>query len=879
MLRHPQGDGKGCVGATRGERGQDHLLHGAEELEGIALGDELEHEAIGAEKLKQQDPKHHQGVFAEHQQQIDPKRGRGHKHESENANRRQAHGVLDELERDGKDALQNILYRLGFIGFDGAEGDAEEERKDHDREHAAELGLRCFFDRVLGDKPEERLAERLPFLGTLQVLGDVLVAAVLGHEIGAHLVGESASGADAVDGRQGQRHGHPAEQDRVGQRLSADFADLFGCSEFGHAEHEGRKQQRQHDHEDEANEELPRWLRDFLAKPLQPWVLGTEGCLGDPPRDSPEDHGEENDEKMRRLLHAARRLLRNDFFCFDWLWCGGAALALPASGTKVGAHGVLEHGLQLDAAGKFAPADGIPIRSVQRPLPQHVGRAILEFHSGLNRVAEGRLEVFALGKEGFACFKVHGEANLDFHRLFFSGRSLGLFRFADRRLDQRDFLGEGFGEFAHIGGIDEALLFVVGDSVLAALDKSNRDLGRIGMGKVRKLLFHLVQGVFGFREITNDQGKMSSRDAQGYPRGVPWGVMKIWIALTMTVVLGLAGCNSSSSTTTTTPTSGEKPAEGAPSGKKLKVGMVFDTGGLGDKSFNDSANAGLERAKKELGIEAITVTSTSPSEYASNLGQLAAQGCDLVVAVGLGMNEAAGEIAPQHPNVKFAVVDGSAKGDNVRGLLFREEQGSFLAGYLAGLMTKSNKIGFVGGMEIPLIKKFEFGYRAGAMYANPNAVVLPAKYTMNWDSQDKGKSSAVALYSEGADIVFHAAGRAGLGVFKAAEEANKFAIGVDSDQDDQAKGLVLTSMIKRVDEAVFQTIKDIQDGKFTSGDKTYDLAVNGVGLSPMTYTKEKIGAANLEKIEKVRQELISGTITAPASEEEYKAFVAARKTN
>lgn len=367
-------------------------------------------------------------------------------------------------------------------------------------------------------------------------------------------------------------------------------------------------------------------------------------------------------------------------------------------------------------------------------------------------------------------------------------------------------------------------------------------------------------------------------NAIGYLIRVPSKVMKTWIGMTAIAALLLAGCgtNTASDTGGTTGKGAEQGTTGAsePTGKKLKIGMVFDTGGLGDKSFNDSAYAGLTKAQTDLGVEVLHVQSASASEYGNNVEQLAGQGCDLVIAVGLGMNEAVDGVAPKFPDVKFAIVDGTTKSPNARGLLFKEEQGSFLAGYLAAKMSKTKKIGFVGGMEIPLIKKFQYGYTAGAYFADKTVEVLPAKYTMNWDSQDKGKASAVSLYGGGADIVYHAAGRAGLGVFKAAQEAGKWAIGVDSDQDEVAKGTVLTSMIKRVDEAVFQTIKDVQESKFTAGDKIYDIAANGVGLSEMKFTKDKVGADILAKLDEVRAKLVDGSLVAPATDEEYKAFLA-----
>ncbi len=349
--------------------------------------------------------------------------------------------------------------------------------------------------------------------------------------------------------------------------------------------------------------------------------------------------------------------------------------------------------------------------------------------------------------------------------------------------------------------------------------------------------------------------------------------MKLWSKVLVASLLGfaVAGCNGGSGTTDNSSSSGKT---GAGPKSDLKVGIVFDSGGLGDKSFNDSANRGLEKAKTDFGIQAKTVSSKSKSDYETNLETLGENGEDLVIAVGGDMKDAVQTVAPKFPSVKFVTIDASLKGDNVRSLLFTEEQGSFLAGYLSGLMTKTNKIGFVGGEEIPLIKKFEVGYEAGAKTANPKVEMLPAKYTGNWDNVDDGKQAANVLFQSGADIVYHAAGRAGLGVIGAAKDQGKFAIGVDSDQDDVAQGHVLTSVIKHVDNAVYQTIEDLKDGKFSAGDKVYDLKAGGVGLSPMTYTKQVVGEANLKKIDEISGEITSGKIKVPTDEDGLKAYLA-----
>jgi len=339
----------------------------------------------------------------------------------------------------------------------------------------------------------------------------------------------------------------------------------------------------------------------------------------------------------------------------------------------------------------------------------------------------------------------------------------------------------------------------------------------------------------------------------------------------LATALFLFGCGDTGSKTQDT-TSGGTSGATKPAGEKLKVGVVFDSGGRGDKSFNDSAYAGIERSQKELGIKESHIDTKNAKDYETNLGSLADEGCKLIFAVGITQADALKAVAPKYPDVKFALIDGDVKADNVRCLTFAEEQGSFLAGYAAGLATKTNMLGFVGGMKFPLIKKFEVGYIAGAKTANPQVEVLPARYTNSWDDVGLGKAAAKVLFDSGADIVYHAAGRCGLGVLAAAKDADKLAIGVDGNQDDVQPGHVLTSMIKRVDTAVFDTVKEVEDGKFTPGAKRYDLAAGGVGLTDFKYTKARIGEANLKKIDQVSKMIVNGEIKVPATEEELATF-------
>lgn len=328
--------------------------------------------------------------------------------------------------------------------------------------------------------------------------------------------------------------------------------------------------------------------------------------------------------------------------------------------------------------------------------------------------------------------------------------------------------------------------------------------------------------------------------------------------LALCALLALAGCS---------PKTGDAPA-GDRTSLSHDLAIVFDKGGVGDKSFNDSAERGRLRAEKELGLGTKTVASKTDLDYKTNLENLARMDYKLVVAVGGGMQKALEEVAPKYPKTKFAIIDGESKGDNVVGIRFKEEEGSFLAGVLAGKMTKTNKLGFVGGKKIPLIEKFEYGFRAGVRAVNPAATVT-AKYTEDWDNVGKGKDAAAACHADGADIVYHAAGRCGLGVFDAAEEGKFFAIGVDSDQDEIKKGIILTSMVKSVDQQVYEIAKSMSEGKFKAGNVQIGLKEGGVGLTEMKYTKDKIGPEILAEVDKFRKQIEDGTIPVPKTKEEF----------
>lgn len=306
---------------------------------------------------------------------------------------------------------------------------------------------------------------------------------------------------------------------------------------------------------------------------------------------------------------------------------------------------------------------------------------------------------------------------------------------------------------------------------------------------------------------------------------------------------------------------------------KFKVGLVFDVGGRGDKSFNDAAYRGLEKAQKELGIEFEYIEPGPGADREAALRQFSNRP-DIAVIFGIGFifTDEITKIAQEFPDKKFACVDytvvpGKQIPSNLIALEFREEEGSFLVGAIAGFMTKSNKVGFVGGMESPLIKKFQVSYEAGVKHANPNCQILVGYAGVTGDAfknPGKGKELALGQYNDGVDIIYHASGVTGLGVFEAAREMRKFAIGVDSDQNDEAPGLIITSMVKVVDVSVFETIKQVKDGTFKGGRvETFGLKSKGVDYAYTEKNKNMIPDDVRKKVEVIRQEIIDGKITIP----------------
>ena len=304
----------------------------------------------------------------------------------------------------------------------------------------------------------------------------------------------------------------------------------------------------------------------------------------------------------------------------------------------------------------------------------------------------------------------------------------------------------------------------------------------------------------------------------------------------------------------------------------LKVGLVFDVGGRGDKSFNDSAYRGLKKAKEDLGIYYEYIEPGEGSDRESGLRMLANQKFDLIFGIGFMFSDDITHIAREFPETKFACVDytvqpGRGIPPNLAALKFKEEEGSYLVGAIAGLLTKTNKLGFVGGMDIPLIHKFESGYKAGVRRANPRATILVGYAGVTGEAfknPAKGKEIALSQYGQGVDVIYHASGSTGLGVFEAARDKDALAIGVDSDQYHEAPGYILTSMIKRVDNSVYNTIKDTIAGQFKGEVHVFGLEEDGVGYVYDENNKDLIPDEVIKKVEELKKKIIAGEIEVPS---------------
>jgi len=305
----------------------------------------------------------------------------------------------------------------------------------------------------------------------------------------------------------------------------------------------------------------------------------------------------------------------------------------------------------------------------------------------------------------------------------------------------------------------------------------------------------------------------------------------------------------------------------------FKMALIFDEGGLGDKSFNDAAHEGTLRAKKELGIEFRTAEPERPADRVTFLERFSTTDSALIVCVGFLFTEDVRRVAKEHPEKLYACVDYSLGADeklppNLATLNFREHEGSFLVGAIAALTSKSGVIGFVGGAEGPLIRKFEKGYAAGASHVRPDVQIKIAYAGVTgaaFSNPTKGKELALSMIGEGADVIFHASGTTGFGVFNAARERGIFAIGVDRDQSDAKEypDVILTSMVKRTDVAVFDVVASASRGEFKSGANFYGLADGGVGYVLNDSNKHLIAPETVERVEALKQAIVAGEIVVP----------------
>jgi len=312
-------------------------------------------------------------------------------------------------------------------------------------------------------------------------------------------------------------------------------------------------------------------------------------------------------------------------------------------------------------------------------------------------------------------------------------------------------------------------------------------------------------------------------------------------------------------------------------GCNIKVGIVFDIGGKNDRSFNAAAWEGVQRAQKDMNICLYDVEPGNPTSIEPAMRAFAERSFDLVIGVGFAQGPIMQKVATDYPNIKFAIVDGVIVDKdgkplpNVADLVFREHEGSYLVGMIAASKNKTGTIGFLGGMDIPLIHKFETGYEEGARSVNPKIQIVQNYVGVTdsaWNNPGKGKELALGQIEKGADVIFTAAGNSGLGAFDAVEqygkndqgEANKFVIGVDSNQNMVKPGFVLTSMVKRVDNAVYDVVMEVLDGKFQGGFHAFGLDKDGVAYAMDDNNKELIPADVINKVEESKKKIVDGEI-------------------
>jgi len=291
--------------------------------------------------------------------------------------------------------------------------------------------------------------------------------------------------------------------------------------------------------------------------------------------------------------------------------------------------------------------------------------------------------------------------------------------------------------------------------------------------------------------------------------------------------------------------------------------VVFDMGGKFDKSFNEGAYNGAERFKRETGVAYRDFEVTNETQREQALRNMARRGATIVVGIGFAQASGLEKVATEFPNMKFAIIDAVVNKPNVQSIVFKEHEGSFLVGMAAALASKSGKVGFVGGMDIPLIRKFAVGYEEGAKYVNPRIEIfqnMTGTTPAAWNDPTRGGELARSQFDRGADVIYAAAGATGLGVLQAAKDKQKFAIGVDSNQNHIHPGTILTSMVKRVDLAVYNAFKTARDGSWKPGLQVLGLAEDGVGYALDEHNRSLISAEMKQKLDTARADIISGKI-------------------
>ena len=296
---------------------------------------------------------------------------------------------------------------------------------------------------------------------------------------------------------------------------------------------------------------------------------------------------------------------------------------------------------------------------------------------------------------------------------------------------------------------------------------------------------------------------------------------------------------------------------------EFKPAVVFDMGGKFDKSFNQSVFDGVEQFRRETGVRYREFEVTNPSQRAQALRKMAQRKADPVLAIGFAQATALEKVAKDYPNTKFSIIDAVVDLPNVQSIVFKEQEGSFLVGLLAAMKSESKVVSFVGGMDIPLIRRFNCGYAQGAKYAVKDVTVISnmtGSTPSAWNDPVKGGELARSQFDRGSDVVFAAAGGTGVGVYQAAKDAGKFAIGVDSNQNHIHPGTMLTSMIKSVNVAAYNTFKTAQDGTWEAGFNTLGLAEGGVDWAYDQHNKSLITPAMKAAVEKAKADIISGKI-------------------